>query len=360
MLEMATLEDRCLACNKSNEELKKEKNHLKTCSRCLIAMFCSVSCQKAILGHHNIACKKVTKATKMIEDGEKFIIDTFGPKSRICWTDTSILDKAGLCVQLTGDISFFKGLQGFTDGKLEFILRMFDIAIVNRSPKGLEKVLDEALEALKMVQPNLQELRYLIPILMLELGKIDDAYNHTKFWISNIHYRRTSGTVLVKSDTIKEENKEENLLKVVENDFDKRLKIADVFHLVHLALIKYKIGQDELAEECLGIIQKHCHGLIWIFLSPTEEGKEVAIPKDKKVKGAKPTFDPKVLFPGVDPDKDSAERSFCEWVLRLYGPSINNYLDHHTDIKKRFEDFMIKSGCPKKRNNYGWVQKKSQ
>ena len=357
---MENLENRCLhfRCNKSNEDLKEKKTHLKTCSRCLTAMFCSASCQKAAFKQHNFVCNKVAKSVKAMQRNENLVNNAFGvgPRSRICWTDTSLYEKARCSLEYSGGNPTLYGyMQDFTDAKIEYILRMYEIAIVNRSPKGLQKVLDEALEALTLVQPILKELRYLTPAVMLELGRIDEAYTHAKYWIESIKQRRT-GVLIYRNEAMETQDKEENffkLPKVVENAFYNRLRVADVILFVYLAIIKYKVGLDEHAEECLELIHWHCPGLIWIFLTPMEEGKEACIPKRIKVKGTPDTMFPISVIPGND---DDGERGISEEFLQKYGQCLNNYLDHRPEVKKKFEDFMVKKGYPKKPGNYGWIQ----
>ena len=322
-------------------------------------MFCSVSCQRETFKQHNIACKKVTKAQKEADAGEIFVNSVFTEDGApVCWTDSSIFTKAKFFVDFNGSVSFYSGMCLFTNGKVEGILAMYEIAIKNRSSKGLEKVLNEALENVKLVQPILQELRYLTSIVMLELGRIDDAYNQTKFWVSSILRRlHGPGLTLVKEVTMENQDKEENLLQVVEHDFETRLRISDVFHLVHLAFIKYEISQDELAEECLEIINKHCPGLIWIFLNPIEEGKEAFIPDEIVIKVNDDNTKNVKKF-GIK--TENYDREFCEYTLQTYGPPLNYYLEHRPDVKGKFEDFMIRQGFPKTPNHYGWIRNKTQ
>ena len=190
---------------------------------------------------------------------------------------------------------------------------------------------------------------------MLELGRIDEAYTHTKYWITTIKQRRIGG-LPYRNESMETQDKEENFFEipeVVENEFDNVLRVSDVIHFVHLAFIKYKIGQDLHAEECLNLIHRHCPGLIWNFLTPMEEGKEACIPEEKEIIGVLDTMFKNPVIP-VDPH--GSERRTSEGFLQNYGPCLNNYLDHRPEVKKKFEDFMIKQGYPKKPNNYGWIR----
>ena len=333
----------------------------------MIAMFCSVSCQQATFRQHNIACKEVTQANKKVQESEKFITDVVGAYGApVCWTDASIFDKFKFCVQVTENMDVYAGLTYYSDGKIESILAMYEIAIVNRSPKGLEKILNVSLESVKLVQPILQELRYFPAIVMLELGRIDDAYNLTKFWMSNIE-RRMTEAIIFKEITMKNQDKEENLLQLAGYEFNTKLRVSDVIHLVHLTIIKYKIGQDELAEGCLKIINKHYPGLIWNFLVPME-GKEFTISKERNIRTpTKVNKLQELIACGLenvedfeDYEPDEGERNFCEESLRKYGPSINYYLDYRPEVKEKFVDFMVKHGYPQTPNNYGWIQNKTQ
>ena len=60
-----------------------------------------------------------------------------------------------------------------------------DMAREQKSYYGLEIALDAYLDLFMKLQPFKLYLRALVPLLMIQLGRDDDAYNFIKFWLKN-------------------------------------------------------------------------------------------------------------------------------------------------------------------------------
>ena len=58
-----------------------------------------------------------------------------------------------------------------------------DIGRRHQSYHGIQVALDAFLEHIMILQPFSLYLRMFIPLLMIQLGKDDEAYNFIKFWI---------------------------------------------------------------------------------------------------------------------------------------------------------------------------------
>ena len=60
-----------------------------------------------------------------------------------------------------------------------------DMAREQKSYYGLEIALEAQLDLMMKLQPYKLLLRALVPLLMIQLGRDDDAYNFIKFWLKN-------------------------------------------------------------------------------------------------------------------------------------------------------------------------------
>jgi hypothetical protein len=59
------------------------------------------------------------------------------------------------------------------------------IARQGESYHGLQMALEAYLEAIMALQPNKMYLRALVPLLLIQLGRDDEAYDFIKFWLKN-------------------------------------------------------------------------------------------------------------------------------------------------------------------------------
>ena len=59
------------------------------------------------------------------------------------------------------------------------------IARQGESYHGLQMALEAYLESIMALQPDRMYLRALVPLIFIQLGRDDEAYNFIKFWLKN-------------------------------------------------------------------------------------------------------------------------------------------------------------------------------
>ena len=62
---------------------------------------------------------------------------------------------------------------------------MGKIARQGESYHGLQMALEAYLESIMALQPDRMYLRALVPLIFIQLGRDDEAYNFIKFWLKN-------------------------------------------------------------------------------------------------------------------------------------------------------------------------------
>jgi len=151
------------------------------------------------------------------------------------------------------DELFMKHLQ-FADYNIRCIIEM---SRVNESYHGMELGLKKYLELMMTLQPAFLHLRNWIPLLMLQLGKDDEAYNFIKFWLKNTpvlqvkgddqaFYWRTSeegvfDNVLPFTEfTMTGQDKNEDIMEELSIDESKKPYFTYLVYFVTLAAIKKK------------------------------------------------------------------------------------------------------------------------
>ena len=65
------------------------------------------------------------------------------------------------------------------------IMSMDLISRQHESYHGLQMTLEAYLESIMALQPDRMYLRALVPLLFIQLGRDDEAYNFIKFWFKN-------------------------------------------------------------------------------------------------------------------------------------------------------------------------------
>jgi len=76
----------------------------------------------------------------------------------------------------------------------DYIIRcIIEMSRVNESYHGMELGIKKYLELMMTLQPAFLHLRNWVPLLMLQLGKDDEAYNFIKFWLKNTPVKQVEG-----------------------------------------------------------------------------------------------------------------------------------------------------------------------
>jgi len=292
----------CATCKRGEIELAVLKKKLKSCSTCHIAQYCSIECQKTDYSdEHKGWC---TKSYKMFTDLRPKIEDALKSKGhdvnrsvlkdfyddndavfqycdRNPWFDPDIwlpIFKLGIFHPVGPTFQGFKFCNGLAPKMMGEISRRA------QSYQGMEKTLDAYLKVILQLQPYHLYLRALIPLIMIELGKDDDAYNFIKFWLINTpkncdFVTSEDGTfpnLPFIEVTMQGQDKNEDILEVLGVGSERPYFIYVTFYII-LAIIKKNnfdatkdVKQKEHFIKYLHYIKKHYKGLVKNGLTQTE------------------------------------------------------------------------------------------
>jgi len=161
-----------------------------------------------------------------------------------------------------------------------------EMARVDASYHGLQIALDAHLKLIMELQPFNMYLRALVPLMMIQLGKDDEAYNFIKFWLKNTP---KSCDFAISEDglfpnlpfteyTMKDQDKTEDIFEVLDIGLEKPYFIYVTF-IICLVLIKWNNycenmsdpTQMEHSHKYLKYIKRHFKDLFKNGLSRTRE-----------------------------------------------------------------------------------------
>ena len=302
----------CINCNK--EQLpKKEKSLLFNCSVCKIAQYCGTDCQRKHFKDHKFLCQEIYKRNRdLAAKAKKYLKENGHDVNMSVLKD--FYEKNDTIFQCLKDVDFGfffaytinpaipqlkhpieKGLEEFVDMGQVFLTyqhckpmsakMLSEIARVNESYRGTQIALDAYLEVIMVLQPYRMYLRALVPLLMIQLGKDDEAYNFIKFWLKNT---RKDFFFTVGEDglfpqlpfteiTMKDQDKNEDLFKVCESAGSEKPYFLHFPFYVCLAIIKmnnYYETKDENQKKqfvyCIEYIKTHYKHLLRYCLETME------------------------------------------------------------------------------------------
>jgi len=259
----------CFYCKLDSDRLERLDKSLKTCGICKIAQYCGQECQKldflpgnGSAGHKSICTifyKKnvdlavetekamkakgvnldVTRTQKGFYDDNPAVFESV-KASGFGYRDLSSQILRGQNVDL-GQL-FMNYRASFVSVKL-----LSDMAREHKSYYGLEIALDAYLDLIMKLQPFKLYLRALVPLLMIQLGRDDDAYNFIKFWLKNTpkscDFQISEDGLFLEKDlpftecTMKDQDKNEDIFEVLGIGLEKPYFIYVTF-FISLAIIK--------------------------------------------------------------------------------------------------------------------------
>jgi len=296
----------CFNCKLDAESLEKKKKILTTCSVCKIAQYCGQDCQRQdYLKGHKMLCVVVYKRSRDLAAKAKKILDDNGhdvtmkslkefyAKNGTILQCHKKVDYAYLYAHTLNNlipasdaekhplergetIDMGQVFWTYVNCKNGSVKILMEIAKRYESHRGIQIALDAYLETIMALQPDRMYLRALVPLLMLQLGKDDDAYNFIKFWVKNtpkdIYYQIGEDGLFPQLPftefTMKDQDKTEDLFKVLDKEAEKPYFIYFPFY-VCLAIIKrnnYHATKDKNQERqfiiCLKYIKSHYKHLL--------------------------------------------------------------------------------------------------
>ena len=283
----------CFSCKLDTEQLKKKNKELKTCSSCKIAEYCGEQCQRRdFKDTHKRLCIQGFKRHRDLREKAKNILVEKGHD-----VDRSSLqefydenDVIFQCVKKSNYMFIHDGASGrlplergiivdlgqvfktYINCTYNSVKFMGKVARQGESYHGLRLALEAHLEAIMILQPNRMYFRAHVPLLFIQLGQDDMAYNFIKFWLKNTPKEQdfTVGEEGLFPDlpflenTMKNQDKNEDIFEVLGIKRDEKPYFIYITFFVCLAIIKKNIydatkdvKQKILFIRYLGYAKKH-------------------------------------------------------------------------------------------------------
>ena len=289
----------CFSCKLDAEQLKKKNKELKTCSYCKIAQYCGEQCQRRnFKDSHKKNCVQGVKHYRDLTEKAKNILKEKGyDLDRIDLKKCSLQEfyddnydifqciagKSKVMVihdGASGNLLLERGIMDdlgevfktYINCETYSVRLMGFLARQGESYHGLQVALEANLEVIMALQPHRLYLRAIIPLLLIQLGRDDEAYNFIKFWLKNTPKEQdfTLGEEGLFPDlpflehTMKDEDKNEDIFEVLGIKMDENPYFIYITFYICLAIVKkniYDTTKDEnqlrLFIKYLGYAKKH-------------------------------------------------------------------------------------------------------
>ena len=156
-------EDICLKCR-----MPESQKQLKTCKKCLLATYCGKECQIADWSEHKAVCKGI-KADAVSTEKEFNLL-----------RQEEDMENA-----FEDHVGHFWGIletRDYCRARRDLAMKTHKLAKTTKSPKALKAAVDNMLDLLRLIHSDNLGLRGVVPFLMLDQDRDDDAYNFVKWW----------------------------------------------------------------------------------------------------------------------------------------------------------------------------------
>ena len=229
-----------------------------------------------------------------------------------------------------------------------------DMAREQESYYGLEMTLDAYLDVILDLQPYFMYLRSLVPLMMIQLGRDDEAYNFIKFWLKHTpkssKYHISEDGVFMEEDlpfieyTMKDQDKNEDIFEVLGIGSEQPYFIYVTF-FISLAIIKknnFEATKDEKQMEhfkkTLNYIKCHFKGLV-------KKGLDIKLIDDAGYPcsglAREPMFTRIPACYGMQKGKYPTTAQVEEWAADFFDNFLGD-LDTYLDRKKGLREEMLK------------------
>ena len=196
----------CFYCKLDTDQLEKLNKSLKTCGICKIAQYCGKECQRRdFADNHKYLCIQgfkhqhdlAEKAKKILNekghDVDKSSLQEFFDDNDAVFQSIKRSNYEYIADGANGNLPLEKGeivnlgqvFWTYINCKSCSVKGLGIIARQGESYHGLQMALEAYLEEIMALQPNRMYLRALVPLLLIQLGRDDEAYNFIKFWLKN-------------------------------------------------------------------------------------------------------------------------------------------------------------------------------
>jgi len=309
----------CFSCKLDVEQLKlmKKNKKLKTCSFCKIAQYCGKECQRRdFADNHKYLCIQAfkhqhdlgEKAKKILKekghDVDKSSLQEFYDDNDVifqCIKKSNYAYKGSLPLERGIIIDLGQVFWTYINCKTAGVKVMGEIARRSESYHGLQMALEAYLEAIMALQPDRMYLRALVPLLLIQLGRDDEAYNFIKFWLKNTPKEQDFSVgeldlfpdLPFKEHTMKDQDKNEDIFEALGIQMNEKPYFIYITFYVCLAIIKKNIydatkdeNQKRLLIKYLSYAKKHFDNILKrAFRFPPDFPSSQAIPAKYGLKG---------------------------------------------------------------------------
>jgi len=271
----------CFYCKLDSDQLEKLNKSLKTCGICKLAQYCGKECQKldflpgnaikglsagynGSAGHKSICTIEYKKNMDLAVKTEKAMkakrvnLDVTRTQKGFYEDNPAVFESVkasgsefGRYRDLSSQILRGQNVdlgQLFMNYRATFVSveLLSDMAREHKSYYGLEIALDAYLDLFMKLQPFKLLLRALVPLMMIQLGRDDDAYNFIKFWLKNTpkscNFQISEDEIFLKDlpfteYTMKDQDKNEDIFEVLGIGLEKPYFLYVTF-FISLAIIK--------------------------------------------------------------------------------------------------------------------------
>lgn len=158
------------SCCKSEE---KQNVHLLVCSRCKVARYCSVNCQRQDFKNHLPDCREVNNLSNQIESEAQSLRvhnNWFGQIEDLF--DTQVGNFWGIVES-----------RDYCRARHKLFTKLSEIAHFYEVRPLLETVLGHQLELLRLNMSDNMGIRDLVPFTLLSLNRDDDCHAFIKHWV---------------------------------------------------------------------------------------------------------------------------------------------------------------------------------
>ena len=222
------VEEACLGCRQTESGNPLE---LKTCSRCKVAKYCSVDCQKKNYVEHKVDCRTIKKLTKQVDELSEDLRNCTLSRSRI---------PVDVFKNHAGHFWEIQETRDYCQARMNLAVEIYITGVKSGSKSILEVALGHYLELLRLNHNDNMGIRLSVPFLLMELDRDEDAYNFIKWWVMVYNSAQVPPSREGEWIYLTNQNIFEDLLSC--NPACRRpLNDMNVHFLVALALIKARI-----------------------------------------------------------------------------------------------------------------------
>jgi len=233
----------------------------KRCKGCKSIIYCSRICQEAHWGKHKAICKKIKKwsveVVKEVEVARNYE-DFDGSRKNL----------------FDGHVGEFWGLfepRDYCRARFFVADGMLECAMKNNSTLALQMALEHLLDLVWLTRSDNLGCRYMIPSILISLGRMQDAYDFMKWWAvagSDMHY--DWGDIELPFLDLKGEDMTEPLKEV---QVDKHTNAQTLLELLMIKLdirVEMKELTDDASKEVFSKVDSQVKSLIGLINEANE------------------------------------------------------------------------------------------